>query len=65
MDPLLLVFTFSGLCMFMAFGMSLFALAACMQSARISRTESNGESPIYLTPMASDSLHTPATDSIS
>lgn len=39
MDSLLVVFLFSGLCVASALGISVFILAASIQSTRISRTE--------------------------
>lgn len=64
MDSLLLVILFSGLCMVSALGMSVFILAASIQSSRISKMKGIDEAHLNMRPMASDSMGTPLTESL-
>jgi hypothetical protein len=67
MDSLLLVFIFSGLCLISSLGISLFILAACIQSSRISKLE--GIDEVHLTvqsrPAAADTLNPQLSESLS
>jgi hypothetical protein len=63
MDPYLLIFIFSGLCLTSAFGMSVCILAASILSSRISKSEGIDELQPPGRSIAPDPLSSPLTDS--
>ena len=65
MDSLLLVVFLSGMCMLSALGLSVFILAASIQSSRISRMEKANNMHASMQPLTTDSLTPNFTDSIS
>lgn len=58
MDTMILILVFSGLCLVSVFGTGLFILAACVQAARINKSEGIDEVHLTVQPMSmtSDTL---------
>ncbi|MBE2220161.1 MAG: hypothetical protein IAF02_01390 [Anaerolineae bacterium] len=67
MDALMLAIVFSGLCLVSTFGTGLFILAACIQAARINKSEGIDEVHFTVLPVSksSDSLTPQFADSLS